>query len=67
MALSEIIMIVTGLVNFLALLCVAQQTRMTRQSLEISIKNLQDSQNMKELEALPKAHLIKMDPMLRTG
>lgn len=55
---SITVAIIIGIVNLIALLLVAQQTSLTRQSVKLSERNLLESQQVREFSNLPKAHPI---------
>jgi len=58
MDISIIVAIIVGIVNFIALLIVAWQTYLTRQSVNVSDRNLFESQKAREFSNLPKAYPI---------
>ncbi|MDP2919666.1 MAG: hypothetical protein Q8O43_05585 [Dehalococcoidia bacterium] len=55
---AEIIAIVIGLINFIALCIVAWQTWLTRKSVQLSQSTVKESQRSKELANLPRAFVM---------
>ena len=55
---SITVAIIIGIVNLIALIFVASQTYLTRQSVKLSERNLLESQQVREFSNLPKAYPI---------
>ena len=58
MELSEILIIIVLFLNLIAILFVAYQTYLSRNSLLLTIKNLNQDRKKHDVELLPKAHFI---------